>query len=54
MYTNFSFPTVIQMKKKLHVYLDYRNLKAYTTIQNNQRENFGITIFLKETFTGLQ
>ena len=43
---NFSFATVIRIKKKLNVYLDCCILEAYTTIQNNQRENFGMNIFL--------
>ena len=43
---NFIFATVIRIKKKLNVYLDCCILEAYTTIQNNQPENFGMNIFL--------
>ena len=54
MQTNFSFATVIRMKKKLNVCLDCYVLEAYSMIQNNQREKFDLIIFLQGVFALLQ
>ena len=50
----FQFRYSDTSEEKINVYLDCCILEAYTTIQNNQRENFGMTIFLQGTFTGVQ
>ena len=41
-------------EKEIYVYLDCCILRVYTTVQNNQQENFGKTIFLQGTLTVLQ
>ena len=42
------------MKQKLNDILDYCILEAYTTVQNNQQDNFGIEIFLYNFFSQTQ
>ena len=41
-------------EKEIYVYLNCCILRVYTTVQNNQQENFGKTIFLQGTLTVLQ